>query len=154
MSWPLWPQDMETLCPSAPFHTRHALAIYCTILLNTSSLVHRVLRRHSTQPLSTSHSSLSRSVCSVFFLCVALLFQYHSFFSSFFILLTIQQLQTWRYTPPYHHDAWPPASRPLRHDVTIAAEALRLISCFLIVKDNAIQSVPAYITFMGPLWEH
>lgn len=153
MSWPLWPQDMETLCPSAPFHTRHALAIYCTILLNTSSLVHRVLRRHSTQPLSTSRSSLSRSVCCVFFLCVALLFQYHSFFSSFFILLTIQQLQTWRYTPPYHHDAWPPASRPLR-GVTIAAEALRLISCFLIVKDNAIQSVPAYITFMGPLWEH
>lgn len=34
MSRPLWPEDMETLCPSVPLHMRHALAVYCNILLH------------------------------------------------------------------------------------------------------------------------
>lgn len=91
------------------------------------------------------------------FLCTALLFPYHSFFSSFFIFLATQQLQTWRYPAPYHRDAWPPASPlhslPLRHDVTIAAAAaaLRLISCLLMVTDNTFHTVSACVTLMFPL---
>ena len=131
MSWPLWPEDMETLCPSVPLRMRHTLAVYCNILLHIAIWPQTVgvLRR---QPLSACcflccllavfrlSLFLSNSV-----LCIAVLFPYHPFFSSFFIFLTTQQLQTWRYPTPYHHDAWPPASAlcssPLRHDVTISS---------------------------------
>lgn len=101
---------------------------------------------------------LSFAVClsqNCFFLCMALLFPYHSFCSSLFIFLTTQQLQTWRYLVPYHNDAWPPASPlhlpPLRHDVTIAA-ALRLVSCLLMGMDNTFHTVSTCGTVMFPLW--
>lgn len=170
MSRPLWPEDMETLCPSVPLHMRHALAIYCNILLHIAICPQPVgvLRIHSLSACCLwvlPTCCLAFSVVSLLlfvsldnlFLCMALLFPYHSFFSSLLIFLTTQQLQTWRYPAPYQHDAWPPASPlhlpPLRHDVTFAAAALRLVSCLLMVKDNTFHTVSAYVTFMFPSWQ-
>lgn len=159
MSWPLWPEDMETLCPSVPLHMRQAIAFYCNILLPIAIWPQPVgvMRIHS---LSTCCLSLLPTCLVSLFGCLSfVLHNTTSFYvchfcslttplsSSFFMVLAAQQLQTWRYPTPYHCDAWPPGSPlglpPRRHDVTEAAAALRLISCLLMVKDSTFHTVSA-----------
>ena len=169
MSRPLWPEDMETLCPSVPLRMRHALPIYCNILLHVAVWPH------------TDSGSVEKTVCllvcfcclldvlffscclfsacylsfsATYFSCMSPLFPQHSFFLSLFIFFTTRQLQTWRYHAPYHHDAWPPASAPCpppprRHDVTIAADS-SLLFTLVTVKDNTFQTVSASVTVTFP----
>ena len=105
MSRPLWPEDMETLCPSVRPHMRHALAIYCNILLHVAVWPQTVaaLRGRS---ISACLSLLALSLfllspfCSLSLSALLLFYvwhfcsPYHSSFSSFLVSSATQQLQT------------------------------------------------------------
>lgn len=166
MSRPLWPEDMETLCPYVPLHMRHALAIYCNILLHIAIWP---------QPVGAPRiRSLSAGAAhSLVLLFLFLLFVFSStllllFMCATFVPSPLSLFISPRLPPPRgscRHDGIPrrtavtpdllpllSAPPPRRHDVTIAAAALRLTSCLLMVKDDAFHAVSAYVTFMFPLW--
>lgn len=170
MSRPLWPEDMETLCPYVPLHMRHALAIYCNILLHIAIWPQpvgapriRSLSARCPRVLPTRSSCFFLFLLFVFSSTLLLLFMCATFVPS-----PLSLFISLRLPPPRgscRHDGIPrrtavtpdllpllSAPPPRRHDVTIAAAALRLTSCLRTVKDDAFHAVSAYVTFMFPLW--
>lgn len=72
MSRPLWPEDMETLCPSVPLCMRHALAIDCNILLHIAvwpQTVGELGRQSICLSLSVPGSSVVSLLLFYFILC-------------------------------------------------------------------------------------